>query len=259
MTRTAALELGRRGIRVNSIHPGVIETPLVRTAPPETLARLHFDSETGMPQYDPVARRVYVNLQDQNIFAVADLAFHKRIVRSAAKDALKPNHAEFTMPGSQLDKTATAQSWLARFPMFDWIGGRHEGWSATYQDHYLEPERWAHYMSQPRGVAVSSRLRDGDWMRRALAALGDYHRQWPVCLCHGDTHLGNLYEEQKVFSVIVKGAAATRSSLDSVRNLIIDTPTGHAPRCDTTTGAEHSDGTPGRAWRGKRSATSREG
>jgi 3alpha(or 20beta)-hydroxysteroid dehydrogenase len=40
MTRTAALELGRRGIRVNSIHPGVIETPLVSSAPPETLARL---------------------------------------------------------------------------------------------------------------------------------------------------------------------------------------------------------------------------
>ena len=40
MTRTAALELGRRGIRVNSIHPGVIETPLVSSAPPETLARI---------------------------------------------------------------------------------------------------------------------------------------------------------------------------------------------------------------------------
>ena len=38
--------------------------------------------------------------------------------------------------------------------------------------------------------------------------------------------VGNLYEQQKVFSVIVKGAAATRSSLDSVRNLIIDTPNG---------------------------------
>ena len=35
---------------------------------------LHFDSETGMPQYDPVARKVYVNLQDQNIFAIIDPA-----------------------------------------------------------------------------------------------------------------------------------------------------------------------------------------
>jgi glucose-6-phosphate isomerase len=29
-----------------------------------------------------------------------------------------------TMPGSQMDKTASEQGWLARFPMFDWIGGR---------------------------------------------------------------------------------------------------------------------------------------
>jgi glucose-6-phosphate isomerase len=29
-----------------------------------------------------------------------------------------------TMPGSQLDQTADAEGWLARFPMFDWIGGR---------------------------------------------------------------------------------------------------------------------------------------
>ncbi len=35
---------------------------------------LHFDSETGMPQYDPVASKVYVNLQDQNVFAVIDPA-----------------------------------------------------------------------------------------------------------------------------------------------------------------------------------------
>src|SRR3989441_182712 len=33
---------------------------------------LRFDSETGVPQYDPVARKVYVNLQDRNIFAVID-------------------------------------------------------------------------------------------------------------------------------------------------------------------------------------------
>jgi 3alpha(or 20beta)-hydroxysteroid dehydrogenase len=40
MTRSAALELGPRGIRVNSIHPGVIASPMVRNAPAEVQARL---------------------------------------------------------------------------------------------------------------------------------------------------------------------------------------------------------------------------
>jgi glucose-6-phosphate isomerase len=36
-----------------------------------------------------------------------------------------PKHAvAITMPGSLMDKTAADQAWLARFPMFDWIGGR---------------------------------------------------------------------------------------------------------------------------------------
>jgi glucose-6-phosphate isomerase len=36
-----------------------------------------------------------------------------------------PRHAAaITMPGSQMDKTALEQGWLARFPMFDWVGGR---------------------------------------------------------------------------------------------------------------------------------------
>ena len=33
MTKTAAIELGRRGVRVNSIHPGLIETCLLYTSP----------------------------------------------------------------------------------------------------------------------------------------------------------------------------------------------------------------------------------
>jgi glucose-6-phosphate isomerase len=36
-----------------------------------------------------------------------------------------PRHAAaITMPGSQMDRTAEAQGWLARFPMYDWVGGR---------------------------------------------------------------------------------------------------------------------------------------
>ncbi|MBB6403203.1 efflux RND transporter permease subunit [Arthrobacter sp. AZCC_0090] len=38
--------------------------------------------------------------------------------------------------------------------------------------------------------------------------------------------VGNIYQQQKVFSVIVKGTPSTRNSLTSVRELLIDTPSG---------------------------------
>jgi glucose-6-phosphate isomerase len=43
-----------------------------------------------------------------------------------------PRHAvAVTMPGSRLDRDAAAQGWLARFPMFDWVGGRTSELSAV--------------------------------------------------------------------------------------------------------------------------------
>src|SRR5204862_4867116 len=57
----------------------------------EIVDTLHFDSETGMPQYDPVARKVYVNLQDQNIFAVIDPATDKVLGRYSVGKC-KGNH-----------------------------------------------------------------------------------------------------------------------------------------------------------------------
>ncbi len=57
---------------------GVVDLRLMKVvkklSTDEIVKTLHFDSETGMPQYDPVARKVYVNLQDQNIFAIIDPA-----------------------------------------------------------------------------------------------------------------------------------------------------------------------------------------
>jgi len=46
-----------------------------------------------MPQYDPVARKVYVNLQDQNISAVIDPAADQVIGRYPGSEMRrKPRH-----------------------------------------------------------------------------------------------------------------------------------------------------------------------
>jgi glucose-6-phosphate isomerase len=43
-----------------------------------------------------------------------------------------PAHAvAITMPGSRMDKTAASEGWLARFPMYDWVGGRTSELSAV--------------------------------------------------------------------------------------------------------------------------------
>jgi len=45
----------------------------------EILTTLHFGSETGNPRYDPVSKRVFVNLQDKNVIAEIDPATDKEV------------------------------------------------------------------------------------------------------------------------------------------------------------------------------------
>src|SRR6266508_531913 len=63
------------------------------------------------------------------------------------------------------------------------------------------------------GAAERHRIKPGD-VRRAAATL-----------LSGVT-VGNLFEEQKVFDVVVWGAPPTRHSLTSIENLLVDTPVG---------------------------------
>jgi Cu/Ag efflux pump CusA len=62
-------------------------------------------------------------------------------------------------------------------------------------------------------AALRHEIKPGD-VRRALATLTS-----------GLT-VGNFFEEDKVFDVVVRGIPATSQSLDSVRNLLVDTPAG---------------------------------
>lgn len=75
----------------------------------------------------------------------------------------------------------------------DWVRSRFEGASMDYANRYLEPEVWSHYVTSPRGAAVSTRLHDLAWMRRAFTKFAAIEQAGPRCLIHGDTHLGNLY------------------------------------------------------------------
>jgi Cu/Ag efflux pump CusA len=54
---------------------------------------------------------------------------------------------------------------------------------------------------------------------------GDVRRQATTLL--SGLHVGNLFEEQKVFDVVVWGVPEIRNSLTDIRELMIDTPTGY--------------------------------
>src|SRR2546423_620187 len=72
LTRVAALELARKGVRVNSIHPGPIDTPMLRgglpegSDPVEAMAKVIAAGRVGT--VDEVARMVAFLLSDESSF-----------------------------------------------------------------------------------------------------------------------------------------------------------------------------------------------
>jgi 3alpha(or 20beta)-hydroxysteroid dehydrogenase len=69
MTKTAARELGRKGIRVNSVHPGVIDTPMTEELDTERMVRTVPLRRTARPE--EVANVVIFLLSDEASYCTA--------------------------------------------------------------------------------------------------------------------------------------------------------------------------------------------
>jgi 3alpha(or 20beta)-hydroxysteroid dehydrogenase len=69
LSRVASMELGRKGIRCNCLFPGYIDTPLVRTAPPEFVEQSLKEipmGRKGTP--DDVAPLVVLLISDESTY-----------------------------------------------------------------------------------------------------------------------------------------------------------------------------------------------
>ena len=170
----------------------------------------------GFEEHSPLMKEMYANEaayyrdilpilpleSPQCWFAGSDPDSHQSIV---IIEDLVASGATFLHAQQPMSYAATAKrvSALARYHAaswnnpdgrWSWLSGRFTDWSMVYAERYLQPDTWRHYCESPRGAAVSVTLHDRDWMRRALTDFRKMEEQGPVCVIHGDTHLGNLYE-----------------------------------------------------------------
>jgi len=74
---------------------------------------------------------------------------------------------------------------------FDWVPDTAD--METMYERYRNPETFNHYVTSPRGAAMSTVLHDAARLLKAHAAMREVQAHQPVTVNHGDMHLGNLY------------------------------------------------------------------
>lgn len=118
------------GIGGSALGPQFVASALAPDFPP---LAIHFIDNTDPAGIDRVLTQVRNRLSSTLVLVISKSGGtpEPRNGMIEVKKAYAGHNLDFanyaiaiTMPGSNLDKTAISENWLARFPMYDWVGGR---------------------------------------------------------------------------------------------------------------------------------------
>jgi glucose-6-phosphate isomerase len=125
------------GIGGSALGPQFVSEALASVSPPMAI---HFFDNSDPAGFD----RVFARLKDRLDSTLAIVITKSGGTPETRNGMLEAKHAyeakglnfaqhavAITMPGSNMDKVAKSQGWLATFPMFDWVGGRTSELSAV--------------------------------------------------------------------------------------------------------------------------------
>jgi glucose-6-phosphate isomerase len=125
------------GIGGSALGPEFVADALASDSPP---LAIHFLDNSDPAGIDRVLNRLQECLQSTLVIVISKSGG----THETRNGMLEVEHAyqqrglnfsdcaiAITMPGSKLDQIAESQGWLARFPMFDWVGGRTSELSAV--------------------------------------------------------------------------------------------------------------------------------
>ncbi|NJP10331.1 MAG: glucose-6-phosphate isomerase [Leptolyngbyaceae cyanobacterium RU_5_1] len=125
------------GIGGSALGPQFVSEALAPDSPPMTL---HFIDNTDPAGIDRVLSRIGDRLSSTLVLVTSKSGGtpETRNGMLEVRHAFEQRGMNFshhavaiTMPHSQMDRFAEAEQWLARFPMFDWVGGRTSELSAV--------------------------------------------------------------------------------------------------------------------------------
>jgi len=137
----------------------------------------------------------FAEKQDKNpILIIEDLAAPDCIFSSPQRPMSFSEAKSILELLAKLHATYWDSPELADDGKFGWVLKSISGWHLDYMNMVLEPDKWAFYLSLPRGTALPKVLSsDPLRLKEALYKQIAFYSEGPLTLGHGDAHTANVY------------------------------------------------------------------